>query len=369
MERKIADQLTEITKIKTNYYRDFTEQHVKKIANRLKNKSSDNVICMNNGINKYLGIGDWYDNQFLGLLIMGPFLDNTDENLYDSHIMTSKQFGNLPILNENEISSMAGIIVRLFNGRSVEAKLIYDVSNQVYVVGSSQNISLTNESEINNRYLKQRQLINAIKRGDSDQADVLTSENPENYFGPFIDRVPNNPLRSAKNLGLAYNTMCRMGGEFGGLRPVYLNLISEKYAIKIEQSRSLTNIWQLVKLMAQEYCKLIQEYREKSYSRVVNETINYVHVRSAKNLTLKRIASDLNIDPFVLSRKFKSETGKALFDFVKEQRIEHAKLLLRRGNLTIGEISLEVGFNDQGYFSHCFKSVTKQTPSGYKKGM
>lgn len=67
----------------------------------------------------------------------------------------------------------------------------------------------------------------------------------------------------------------------------------------------------------------------------------------------------------MLARKVKQETRHTLFEYVKAQRIARAKPLLRRGTLTIGEIAVRVGFNDQGYFSRCFKQLVHMTPTAY----
>ena len=44
-----------------------------------------------------------------------------------------------------------------------------------------------------------------------------------------------------------------------------------------------------------------------------------------------------------------------------------AKVLLLQSNLSINEISEELGFNDASYFSRLFKTETNFSPTDYRK--
>jgi AraC-like DNA-binding protein len=47
-------------------------------------------------------------------------------------------------------------------------------------------------------------------------------------------------------------------------------------------------------------------------------------------------------------------------------RLQKAKFLLAKENLTISEVAFRVGFSSQGYFSTVFKSKFGVTPSEFK---
>jgi AraC-like DNA-binding protein len=46
-------------------------------------------------------------------------------------------------------------------------------------------------------------------------------------------------------------------------------------------------------------------------------------------------------------------------------RVEQARILLQRRELTIGEIATLVGFNDQSHFTHHFRRITGVTPKQF----
>ncbi|WP_162131559.1 helix-turn-helix domain-containing protein [Galbibacter marinus] len=87
-------------------------------------------------------------------------------------------------------------------------------------------------------------------------------------------------------------------------------------------------------------------------------------------LTLQKLASQLDMPEKEISILINHHLGKHFFDFINEYRIEEAKRIL--GNqqnkaLTILEILYQVGFNSKSSFYTAFKKVTNQTPTAYRK--
>ena len=54
-------------------------------------------------------------------------------------------------------------------------------------------------------------------------------------------------------------------------------------------------------------------------------------------------------------------------NYLNKIRIEQSKLLLKNTDSSIVEIAMEVGFEDQSYFSKVFKNLTKMTPKQYRQ--
>lgn len=92
-----------------------------------------------------------------------------------------------------------------------------------------------------------------------------------------------------------------------------------------------------------------------------------VHQQFKQNLTIRDYASQLNITPNHLNKRVKNETGKTASEIIKEITILEAKVLLLQTTKTIKEISTELGFIDDSYFSRLFKNKTNYTPSNYRK--
>ncbi|MDY6397958.1 MAG: helix-turn-helix transcriptional regulator [Treponema sp.] len=52
--------------------------------------------------------------------------------------------------------------------------------------------------------------------------------------------------------------------------------------------------------------------------------------------------------------------------YVSDARMEKARSLLKDNSLSIKEISAEVGFNDQNYFSRTFRNKFGMTPTEFR---
>ena len=68
-----------------------------------------------------------------------------------------------------------------------------------------------------------------------------------------------------------------------------------------------------------------------------------------------------------LAARFKEETGQSVKDYITEQKIEAARLLLRNSTLDISEISERLNFTNPSYFSAIFKKRMGHTPTEYRE--
>ncbi|RTY93835.1 helix-turn-helix domain-containing protein [Flavobacterium sp. GSP27] len=83
---------------------------------------------------------------------------------------------------------------------------------------------------------------------------------------------------------------------------------------------------------------------------------------------LKKISSDLEINPSYLSREFSKYFGDLNFgDYVRKLRIEKAISLIQNSTYSLTEIAYMTGFSDQSHFTRIFKIHTGKNPSSYRK--
>ena len=94
----------------------------------------------------------------------------------------------------------------------------------------------------------------------------------------------------------------------------------------------------------------------------LQQAIDYIHTNLDRNLSLSQIASVINISPTYFASLFKRATGTSPHQYVIQQRVERAKLLLSKTNLAIADIALQVGFSSQSHLTQNFKRLTGVTP-------
>lgn len=105
----------------------------------------------------------------------------------------------------------------------------------------------------------------------------------------------------------------------------------------------------------------------KPYSREVLQAISYMQNNLTIQLSGEQIAHAIFISPSRLHKRFKAETGLSLGAYQDQLIFSRATQLLADKQLSIKEISQQLGFCDQYYFSRRFKAQMGTTPSHYRK--
>lgn len=77
-------------------------------------------------------------------------------------------------------------------------------------------------------------------------------------------------------------------------------------------------------------------------------------------------AGKLCMTPKYLSRIIKDVTGHSALEYIEDYVITEAKSLLASTNMSIQEISYELGFPSQSVFGKYFKRVTRMSPKEYR---
>lgn len=98
----------------------------------------------------------------------------------------------------------------------------------------------------------------------------------------------------------------------------------------------------------------------------INKAICYTCHNYWEPLTIERMAEYLGLNKCYFCQLFKKETGKTYSQFLNEIRIEKSKELLKNTDMSILDIALSVGYNNQNYYTMAFKKITGVTPLKYR---
>ncbi len=99
----------------------------------------------------------------------------------------------------------------------------------------------------------------------------------------------------------------------------------------------------------------------------VEQTLISMNAGIEKQLTLDKMACQVNLTAEYLCRLFKAEIGSSPVAFLKTLRINRASELLETTCLSIKEIMPKVGVTDESHFVRDFKVRFGRTPSEYRK--
>jgi AraC-like DNA-binding protein len=105
------------------------------------------------------------------------------------------------------------------------------------------------------------------------------------------------------------------------------------------------------------------------------ELANLAHLRRARDLMDREYARPLDVAALAraalmstahFSRRFRATYGETPYAYLMTRRIERAKALLRRGDLSVTEVCMAVGCTSLGSFSERFTQLVGETPTAYR---
>ncbi|MBW4599951.1 MAG: AraC family transcriptional regulator [Calothrix sp. FI2-JRJ7] len=110
----------------------------------------------------------------------------------------------------------------------------------------------------------------------------------------------------------------------------------------------------------------IKQYTDGLPKYKLHQVIEYIRTHLENNLTLQELAGVVCISPTYFASLFKHSMGVTPHQYVMQCRIDKAKQLLRQTHLTLVEVALQVGFQNQSHFTRVFKQYTQLTPKVYR---
>ncbi len=86
----------------------------------------------------------------------------------------------------------------------------------------------------------------------------------------------------------------------------------------------------------------------------------------AQPLDVPAVARTALMSPAHFSRRFREAYSETPYSYLMTRRIERAKALLRRGDLSVTDVCFAVGCSSLGSFSARFTELVGETPSAYR---
>jgi AraC-like DNA-binding protein len=101
----------------------------------------------------------------------------------------------------------------------------------------------------------------------------------------------------------------------------------------------------------------------------VIRAIRFIEDHLSSAISLNCIAGSANLSKYHFCRIFKKYTGMNPVQYVRYARMEKAKILLKKNNMTISMVASDVGYHDLSNFDRQFKRHTGMTPNDYKSSV
>jgi AraC family transcriptional activator of pobA len=151
------------------------------------------------------------------------------------------------------------------------------------------------------------------------------------------------------------------------IEEIFKSILHEKHKNSLHKKEMIAlKILELLILCERLYLQ-VQDFGENKISLdIVKKFADLVEKNFSKERSVTFYASQLNIHPNYLNALIKSHTGLTAKQSIQNRLLLDIKFLLLSTNLSVKEISNELGFDDPNYFTFFFKHFENMSPIAYR---
>lgn len=175
-------------------------------------------------------------------------------------------------------------------------------------------------------------------------------------------------LTQAKFSSVIFIALCTRAAIKGGLSPDLAYTVGDHYLQSVESSDQISELVFINHSMYEDFIRRVNKCKVDSHiSLPVKSCCDYIQLHICEELLTDDIANKVGYTKYYLTRKFKEEVGMSINDYIKNKKIEYAKLLLTTSQESIQDISDKLNFCSRSYFSDTFKKIVGTPPNEYRQ--
>lgn len=306
------------------------------------------------------------NEEFSGYFIAGPVIMGEFRN------SITKNFSNLNTLSDTSLS-----IAKMF-ARKMKTYQPNEISQLALLFYNGIITSVSGNNDYNTlrtQYKEQNKVNHDIQHYKKEHVSI---EYPYDLENVLIENVTDGQTEQAKeNLKKMLNTFSILeAGDLDGIKAktlwffaIIIRLASETdnnlnqiidtdldIINKLSDAESFAELVHVSESIIELITKNMLTSIYNGNSQIVTKALQFINKNYKEKITLKDIENNLHVNSSYFSTLFKQEMGVTFTDYLNSLKIEHSCELLVNTNLSIIDVSLSTGFDDQSYFTKVFKS-------------
>ncbi len=182
------------------------------------------------------------------------------------------------------------------------------------------------------------------------------------YVEPFRQMYPQIQLMPERLITEDGNIICSGGNSSYDL-PLYM---IEKYCgheLAVLASKFL--ILDLPRTLQTPYT--IFDFQLDHNDEEILAAQKWIQAHFKEDFTIDRVAEAINMSPRTFQRRFKQATGESPLVYLQRFRVEMAKRMLEKGNLSVEQIAVQIGYENSSSFRKVFKKCSGLSPTEYRR--
>jgi AraC-like DNA-binding protein len=274
-----------------------------------------------------------------------------------------RQLESLPVIPTTNYLQYALMLHLCVTNEKIHISDINYQPDTVEIIKDDRQIEITNEHP--GVWLTEQKLFKMIEDGNLDYKSAL-DEAVKVSYGVKINI--GDPIRQAKDSAIMFVTLSSRAAIRGGLSPSIAYSLCDYYTQSIESCSNISEISIVNKTMYDDFIHRVhkQKNNRSSISRPIQNCCDYIETHIHDKITIKDLAERIGYTEYYLSRKFKKEIGYSINDYIKNAKIEYAKMLLSSSTQSVQDISDSLNFCSRSYFADVFQKIVGTSPNEYR---
>ena len=207
----------------------------------------------------------------------------------------------------------------------------------------------------------EKQLNTLIAHQDKDGAQKLLNEILGHIF--FTSRAD---LFTIKARLIEMLVLLSRAAIDAGAEAQEILLFNEESMKRVEEISSVEDLSEWITAIMHRFIRYSFDFSGIKHADVMHKVMQYVKAHYAEKITLDDIAAHVYLSRSYVSSMFKEEMGEGLFAYVNRVRVEKSKVLLLNEAVSLVNVGVMCGFDDQSYFTKVFKSIVGVSPKKYR---
>lgn len=213
----------------------------------------------------------------------------------------------------------------------------------------------------------------AVQKAVGDMESLLrkgSTEEIEAYVNTFFGRIADGEISQAEAdfvLLMLTSTVYQVVYEVAGDETV--QRMQQKFPVYgLKMFGDIQKAQQFYVDICTTARQMISEQRQKSSVMICRRAERIINEQYMDpELSLVSVSTAISVSPNYLSALLKKDTGVTFKELLTKRRIEAAQELLLGTAMKVREIAEQCGYNDQHYFSYCFKKYTGISPNACRR--
>jgi len=272
-------------------------------------------------------------------------------------------YGNMAIMSASRNYYIQQLVLSLLTNEEVSS--LYpadDVVNLIDDIKYNEQTQIDVEKYHHN-YPLELLFLTKVKNGDLEKVLDLFNEHVK---AQYLNQNNTESIRSSKNKAISFSTLMARAIIEGGVEAEKALAIEAYYKERIESSRAIKDLVDLLEQMVMKYTNTILHLSNINHVSVIKNASKFVHMHLSEPIRLNDVANFVNLSPNYFSSLFKREMNLSFADYVNQTRIKESQYLLETTDYSILDIAISVGYNNQNYFTTIFRKFTGITPKQYR---